>query len=140
MTNCLFCRIVAGELRASRVFEDAWTLAFMDLRQTNAGHVLVLPKAHVETLDALPPELAGPLMRATVRVTGAVNSCFKPDGVNVWQSNGEAAGQEVPHVHLHVFPRYADDGHFRIYPGRAPNADRSLLDGLAERLRASLDG
>ena len=140
MTDCLFCRIVAGELPASRVFEDEWTLAFMDLRQTNAGHVLVLPKAHVETLDALPADLAGPLMRATALVTGAVKRRFQPDGVNVWQSNGEAAGQEVPHVHLHVFPRYADDGHFRIYPGRAPNADRGRLDELAGQLRASLDG
>jgi histidine triad (HIT) family protein len=136
--TCLFCRVISGELPSSRVFEDVATLAIMDLRQTNAGHVLVLPKQHVETLDDLPDELAGPLMRTTALVTGALRRALKPDGVNVWQSNGHAAGQEVLHVHMLVFPRYVADGHFRIYPGRAPNAPRAQLDELAERLRAAL--
>lgn len=136
--RCLFCRIIDGEIASSPVFEDAATLAIMDLRQTNEGHVLVLPKLHVETLDETPPEVAAALMQTVVRMTGAVRRTFRPDGVNVWQSNGVAAGQEVFHVHVHLFPRWTGDGHFRIYPGRAPNAPRETLDHLAHRLRQNL--
>jgi len=136
--GCVFCRVIAGALPASRVCEDDFTLAFMDLRQTNAGHVLVLPKRHVETIDLLPPDLAGPLMQATARVARALRTALEPHGINVWQSNGAAAGQEVPHVHVHVFPRYVGDGHFRIYPGRAPNASRRELEEIAARLHAAL--
>jgi len=64
-------------------------------------------------------------------MTRAVTHAIRPDGVNVWQSNGEAAGQEVPHVHMHVFLRWSGDGHFRIYPDRAPNMPRAGLDALA---------
>ena len=138
MDGCIFCRIIAGELESSRVREDEWTLAVMDLRQTNPGHVIVLPKRHVVHLDELQPELSGPLMRATVAVAGAVRRALQPDGINIWQSNGEAAGQEVPHVHVHVFPRRSGDGPFQIYPERASDAPRSELDDLATLLRGAL--
>jgi histidine triad (HIT) family protein len=136
--RCLFCRIVDGEVPSSLVFEDAATVAVMDLRQTNPGHVLVLPRHHVATLDETPPDVAAALMQTVVRMTGAVRRAFEPDGVNIWQSNGVAAGQEVFHVHVHVFPRWTDDGHFRIYPGRAPDTARETLDELAHRLRQNL--
>lgn len=138
MSDCIFCRIIAGELEASRVLEDEMTLAVMDLRQTNPGHVIVLPKRHVEFIDELRPELSGRLMAATVAVAGAVRRALQPHGINIWQSNGEAAGQEVPHVHIHVFPRHSGDGHFQIYPGRVPDAPRSQLDDLAARIRRTL--
>jgi histidine triad (HIT) family protein len=110
----------------------------MDLRQTNKGHVLVVPRTHVETIDLLPSAVAAALMTTVVMMTRAVTEAIRPDGVNVWQSNGEAAGQEVPHVHMHVFPRWTGDGHFRIYPDRAPNMPRAELDALALTLRAAV--
>ena len=113
-------------------------MAIMDLRQTNPGHVLVPPKHHVTTLDETPPDVAAALMQSVVRATGIVRRTFGPDGVNIWQSNGAAAGQEIFHVHVHVFPRWKDDGHFRIYPGRAPNTPREELDQLARQLRQNL--
>ncbi len=138
--ECIFCRIVARELPASIVYEDAATIAFLDLRQTNEGHVLVLPRTHVPTLDRLPADAFAPLMATVVAMTSAVQRCFGPDGINIWQSNGEGAAQEVPHVHFHVFPRWKNDGHFRIYPEDVANAGRDALEQLAVRLRGFVEG
>ena len=102
------------------MYEDDATLAFLDLRQPNPGHVLVVPKVHVPMLDQLPLDVAARLIQTVVLVTGAVRRGFAPDGINVWQSNGVAAGQEVFHVHLHVFPRRAGDDCLRIYPEAPP--------------------
>ena len=136
MSNaCIFCDIIAGKLQACRLYEDDATVAFLDLRQSNRGHVLVLPKPHVVTLDQLPPALHAPLMATIVRMTRAVQACFKPDGVNIWQSNGEGANQEVPHVHMHVFARWKGDGHFQIYPQKVTDTPMDELQRLAERLR-----
>jgi histidine triad (HIT) family protein len=135
---CVFCGIVKSEVPASVVYEDAATLAFMDLRQTNQGHVLVVPKVHFETIDLLPSTVAAAVMATVVTMTRAVKQAICPDGVNVWQSNGEAAGQEVPHVHMHVFPRWTGDGHFRIYPDRAANMPRAGLEELALTLRSAV--
>lgn len=136
--TCLFCRIVAGTLDASIVYEDDLTMAFMDLRQPNAGHVLVVPKGHYRTLDRLPPAIAARLFQDVVLLTGAVRRVFVPDGINMWSSNGVAAGQEVPHVHLHIFPRFSGDGYLRVYPDTPRTASREELDGMAERLRTSM--
>lgn len=137
-TDCVFCRIVERQVEASRVYEDDATLAFIDLRQPNPGHVLVVPKVHVPMLDQLPLDVAARLMQTVVLVTGAVRRGFAPDGINIWQSNGVAAGQEVFHVHMHVFPRRAGDDCLRIYPQAPPTPARAELDRLAARLRAAL--
>ncbi len=139
-TDCVFCRIVERRVAASRVYEDDATLAFVDLRQPNPGHVLVVPKAHVPALDQLPLDVAARLMRTVVLMTGAVRRSFAPDGINIWQSNGAAAGQEVFHVHLHVFPRRAGDGCLRIYPEAPATPPRAELDRLAAQLRAAIAG
>lgn len=137
--DCPFCAIIAGQLPASLVWEDATALAFMDLRQAVPGHVLIVPRQHVETLDALDEETAAHLMRLAVRIARASQAAFAPAGFNLWQSNGEAGGQEVPHVHLHVQPRRSGDGLLRIYPAAAPApTDAAVLDTLATRLRAAL--
>ena len=135
MSACIFCDIDAGKLPSCRLHEDDATLAILDLRQTNAGHVLVLPKVHVVTLDRLPPDMHAPLMVTVVRMTRAVQQCFTPDGVNIWQSNGEGANQEVPHVHWQVFPRWKGDRHFQIYPEKVANTPMADLQRLAARLR-----
>jgi len=135
--DCVFCRIIAGELPASRVVERPDVLAFMDLRQGVPGHVLVVPRRHIPTLYDLNTELAGALMAVAVEVAQAMRRAWAPEGLNLWQSNGEAGGQEVPHVHLHVQPRRLGDGLLRIYPGSPPTPPRAALDELATQLRAA---
>ncbi len=136
---CAFCAILAGALPASVVHEDAQVVAFMDLRQAVPGHVLVIPRRHVETLFDLDEETAAQLMRVAVRIARAAEQAFAPDGLNLWQSNRDAGGQEVPHVHLHVQPRRVGDGLLRIYQQGVPApADRAMLDALAARLRVAL--
>lgn len=110
MTNCVFCAIVADEAPAYRVHETDTTLAFLDIEPINPGHTLVIPKAHHETLTETPPDLAADTFRATRTVAEAVEAAMDPDGLNLFQSNGEAAFQEVFHVHVHVLPRHHDDG------------------------------
>jgi len=136
--DCVFCAIVAGRVPASFVMKDERVVAFMDLRQAVAGHVLVVPRTHVEDIFSLDEALAGELMAAAVRIARAVARAFSPDGLNLWQSNGEAAGQEVPHVHLHVAPRRFGDGMLRVYSGQPPEADRQTLAALAEHIARAL--
>lgn len=138
--GCAFCAILAGTLPASRVHEDDQVVAFMDLRQAVPGHVLVVPRRHVETLFELDEDTAAQLMRVAVRIARAADAVFAPDGLNLWQSNREAGGQEVPHVHLHVQSRMKGDGLLRIYPDAPPTpATRAVLDRLATTLRAAFD-
>lgn len=119
MTNkneCVFCRIISGELDSAIVYEDESTLAFMNLRQSNEGHVLVVPRNHVEQIYDLDEDTASSLASTVCKVARAVRRVYKPDGLSIWQSNGPAAFQEVPHVHWHIFPRYKDDGYLVVYP------------------------
>ena len=137
--DCPFCAIIAGSMPASRVWEDATAIAFMDLRQVVPGHVLIVPRQHVETLDEMDEEIAAHLMRLAVRIARASVAAFAPPGFNLWQSNGEAGGQEVPHVHLHVQPRRIGDGLLRIYPDAPPaTAGFEVLEALAAELRLRL--
>ena len=114
--DCVFCLIIRGELDAAVVYEDESTLAFLDLRQSNEGHVLVVPRKHVEQIYDLDEDTASALAGTVGRIAGAVRRVYAPEGLSIWQSNGPAAYQEVPHVHWHVLPRYTDDGHLVVYP------------------------
>lgn len=137
--TCAFCAILAGRLPASLVHEDDQVIAFMDLRQAVPGHVLVVPRRHVETLFDLDEDTAAQLMRIAVRIARAADAVFAPDGLNLWQSNRKAGGQEVPHVHLHVQPRMAGDGLLRIYSDAAPTPTPFVvLDRMAGDLRVAL--
>ncbi len=138
MSECLFCAIVRGEAVASPVYEDDTTLAFMNLRQGNPGHVLVIPKAHVEMLYELDVGTTASLFQAVVTVARAIRTAFAPNGLNIWQSNGESAGQEIPHVHIHLFPRMVNDHRIQFYTQTPPHAERDDLDQLAARLRQAL--
>lgn len=114
-SECVFCLIIRGELDAAIIYEDESTLAFMNLRQSNEGHVLVVPRHHVEQIYDLEEDTACALAGTVCKVSRAVRRVYAPEGLSIWQSNGPAAFQEVPHVHWHVFPRYTDDGHLVVY-------------------------
>jgi histidine triad (HIT) family protein len=135
--SCVFCRIIAKELPATVVFEDEAVLAFMDIAQLSAAHVLVVPKSHAETIDRLPIETAGPLMEAVVQMAHAIRLAIDPAGISVWQSNGEAAGQEVPHVHVHVLAREPGDKLMRINKS-GEQADLAERERRARLLRDAI--
>lgn len=139
MQHCLFCAILAGESPASIVAEDRSTLAFMDLRQGVPGHVLIVPRRHVRDIYELDAEDGAAVMRMAILVAKAVRAAFDPPGLNFWQSNGEVAGQEIWHFHLHVAPRREGDGLLRAYTTEPPApSQRSELDALAGTLRHHL--
>lgn len=137
-TDCIFCEIARGTAPASVVCEDALTLAFVDLRQFHAGHVLVIPRRHFADVRELDDVTGAALMATLVRVTRAVGEAFDCEGISLWHSIGPAAFQEVPHLHLHVHPRRSDDGFLRVYPDAPPGSDLALRESIARRVRERL--
>ena len=122
--------------------ESARSIAFVDLRQPHGvergAHLLVVPRRHVETLDRLADDDADDLIRLATRLARRLRALFGDAGLSLWQSNGVAALQEVPHVHLHLLTRRIDDGLLRIYPDHPENTPREALEALAARLREDL--
>ncbi len=110
MPDCIFCRIVAGELKAYTIHEDESVLAFLDIHPSSRGHALVIPKAHAERLDLLDDRDVGPLFSGVKRVMRLLEEALQPEGLNIGWNHGWAAGQRVNHLHVHVIPRYAGDG------------------------------
>jgi histidine triad (HIT) family protein len=136
-TDCVFCRIVAGELPCTRVFEDTDLLAFMDIGPVVKGHTLVVPKRHCDPITCTPPDLLCKLIAAVQRVARAQMEGLGADGVNVAQANGKCAGQIVPHIHFHVIPRFAHDGHsFNWTPCQYDGADE--MERYADPIRRAL--
>ena len=137
MDDCVFCKIIAGELPAAVVYRDDTVMAFMSLQQLTRGHTLVIPIQHFKNIYELPDDLAGPLLNGAARIARALKREFKPDGVWVSQFNEPAAGQSVFHYHIHIIPRYLDDGILRNFSLPAPS-DMPTLQALAERVQAGL--
>jgi len=113
--DCLFCGIVDGEIPSHTVYEDESTLAFLDANPLARGHTLVIPKDHYERLGGMPADAAGEVFGSASAVTAALEAAVDAPASTVAINNGEAAGQEVPHVHLHVVPRFPDDGAHPIH-------------------------
>jgi diadenosine tetraphosphate (Ap4A) HIT family hydrolase/protein-tyrosine-phosphatase len=141
--GCVFCRLLAGELPVSTVYEDEDVCAFMDIRPITSGHVLVIPKAHAENLAAVPDDVAARMMRiVNLAVAGLRRSGVPMDTFNLFLADGAAAGQEVPHVHFHIIPRYAGDGWRLVvnFGSEWVEKPREELDELAGRIRAGITG
>lgn len=133
-SNCLFCKIVAGEIPCETLFEDDAALAFMDIGPVAPGHALLIPKPHFETLaDATADAMAATLkhLPALVRAVQAATGC---EAVNVLQNNGRLAGQLVPHVHFHVIPR--DPGGQFSFNWPASKYPEGRMSELAESIRS----
>jgi histidine triad (HIT) family protein len=134
--DCIFCQIVNGDIPSRKVFEDDTAMAFLDANPLAPGHTLVIPKEHHETLQQLPEETAAHVFGVLHRLNTAVEHAVDADGTNVAFNNGEAAGQEVPHVHGHIIPRFEDDGGNPIHAvaGRRPDLSDEELDEIAEAI------
>jgi histidine triad (HIT) family protein len=134
----IFAKILRGEIPSVKVWEDDDVLAFMDVFPQSEGHVLLISKSSTaRTLLDIEPDVLARLTEAARRTARAVDKALQPDGVQIMQLNGEAAGQTVFHLHFHIIPRWADrtmKGH-----GHAPMADTETLRGLADRIAAALD-
>jgi histidine triad (HIT) family protein len=134
--ECVFCRIIDGELEASRVYADRQVVAFMDLEPVNPGHILVVLRRHASSLSDLEPGEGAQVFRIAQLAAAAVRQArLVCEGVNLLLADGATAGQEVFHVHLHVIPRFQGDGlGLRLQPG-SRKTDRSELDAAAFALR-----
>lgn len=128
---CIFCAIVAGEAPRSVVYEDDLVVGFMDIYPVNPGHLLVAPKRHATSLADLPAETGSKMMDGAMRLAAAIQAGpLRAAGTNLFLADGEAAGQVVYHVHLHVIPRFPGDG-FRLRIDYDPAPNRATLDQQA---------
>jgi len=130
-TNNIFAKILRGEIPACKVYEDEYTLAFMDVMPQSDGHVLVIPKVAATNLFEISPDALSRLIVATQTIARAAQSAFTADGVTIMQFNGAAAGQTVPHIHFHVIPRYEGKP---LRSHAREMADIKILTGQAEEL------
>jgi histidine triad (HIT) family protein len=134
--SCVFCDIVAGRVPASVVHEDERTVTFLDLQPVATGHLLVAPRRHAADLSELDPEDGAQLFRVGMRAAAALRASTIPtDGINFFLADGEAAGQTVFHVHLHVIPRRRGDGLGFRHGSELAARERAELDATAAELR-----
>ncbi len=141
MSDCVFCEIIRGSAESSMVYVDDTVLAFMDIQPVNEGHVLVVPRVHAAGLEELDRETGAQLLRVAMVLSAALRqSAVRCEGVDLFLADGEAAGQEVFHVHLHVIPRYQGDGFgFRFGPDYHRLPERSRLDQVAADIRGAME-
>ncbi len=141
MKNCIFCDIVTGKLDATYVYQNDTIAVFMDIQPVNAGHMLIIPKAHASFLADLDPETGAEMFRVARKMAAALRrSELKCEGVNLFLADGEAAMQEVFHVHLHVFPRFKGDGFgLKFADSYLTKPHRQDLEYAAEKIRRAID-
>jgi histidine triad (HIT) family protein len=141
LPGCAFCAIVRGSAPSSSVYTDNVVVAFMDIQPVNEGHILVVPRVHAACLEELDAETGAHLFRVAMMLSRAVRlSAVRSEGVNLFLADGEAAGQEVFHVHLHVIPRYRGDGFgFRFGADYHVLPERARLDEIAAGIRRALE-
>lgn len=137
--DCIFCKIVAGEIPAFKIYEDEHTLAFMDIHPANEGHALVIPKEHAENAWSISEDDIARTAITVRRVAGAVARTVESEGLNLVQANGPAAGQSVFHFHVHILPRRNGDGLGMTWAMPA-QGDMQAIGALAERIRAAAEG
>ncbi len=140
MSDCIFCRILAGGAPVSFVYRDERCAAFMDIQPVTAGHLLVIPNRHAADLSELDPEDGAQIFRVGQRLAAALRRSGLPcEGVNLFLADGVAAGQEIFHVHLHVIPRFRGDGFgLRFPPTYGQHPSRVELDETAGRIKEAL--
>jgi histidine triad (HIT) family protein len=134
--DCIFCAIVAGDIPARAVRETDHTVAFLDANPLAPGHTLVVPREHYERLEDVPDDVSETLFAEVHALTSRVEAAVDADGLNVGINDGEAAGQEVPHVHVHIVPRFEGDGGAPVHAvaGERPDLSEAELDDIADAI------
>lgn len=136
MPDCIFCKIVRGDVPSQRVYEDADTFAFLDIKPNNPGHTLIVPKKHSSNLYDIDDHSLAAVMRTAQKLARAVKSAVGAHGINVTMNNEPAAGQVVFHAHVHVIPRFADDG-YRHWPQKSYKEGEA--ETVAQKIKAALE-
>jgi len=132
--DCVFCKIVRGELPAHVVYEDKYTIAFLDIKPVAPGHTLVMPKEHHVNLEAIPSELLCKVMQAVKKVGSAIKEKLPTEGYNASTNNDPIAGQVIPHIHFHIVPRADGDG-LELWPQH--NYKHGEAEKVAGRIKIS---
>lgn len=139
MSDCIFCKIIEGEIPAAKVYEDEHVIAFMDIMQVTKGHTLVIPKVHKEDVFELTPDLSRHLFEVVTKIAKSVKETFNPDGLNLVNNNGKEAGQTVFHYHMHIVPRYGKgDGFGVVWKSHAEQYTFDDLQQLASSINERL--
>lgn len=137
MKDCIFCKIIAGEIPSRKVYEDELVYAFMDIGPINFGHILVIPKEHHVSSSTIQEATAGRMFRVGARLGVAQKRALDADGFNLHLADGTVAGQVVMHAHLHVVPRSTDDGFHWNWRQLKYESD-AAADEVMNKLRAAL--
>jgi len=137
MEDCTFCRIIKGIAPASIAYSDEKVMATMDIQPINLGHVLIIPEIHAAQLSELDEETGAHMFKIAMQIAEAIRrSDIKCEGINLFLADGEAAFQDVFHVHLHIIPRFRGDGfQIKVGPHHGLKTDRETLDKIAEKIR-----
>ncbi|MBI4775046.1 MAG: HIT family protein [Deltaproteobacteria bacterium] len=135
--DCLFCKIVSGEIPSTKVLENEHVLGIMDIQPMNRGHLLVIPKKHAANILEIDEEGYRAVAGTIHRLARAVEKALNPDGMNVLQLNGAAANQEVMHLHMHLVPRWEGDG-LTVSQWNPEPGDMAAIKETADRIRAKL--
>lgn len=135
MSDCIFCKIIAGEIPSTTVYEDDYTKAILDVNPAARGHVIVLPKAHAANIFEIDDDSLSKAMCVAKKIAAALKAAYNCDGVNILQNNGEAAGQTVFHLHIHVIPRFEGD---EVAMGWKPGAMPKDMDKIADEIKAAI--
>jgi histidine triad (HIT) family protein len=133
--ECVFCKIVRGSIPAVKIYEDDETLAFMDIKPNHKGHALVIPKDHFENIYSLPAEAAARVMLTAQKVAIAIKNGVDADGINIAMNNESAAGQLIWHAHMHIIPRFNDDGG---YLGEKYTYISGEMEEIADKIKKEL--
>ena len=137
MSDCLFCKIINGEIPSTKVYEDEHVFAFMDIMPLTKGHTLLIPKTHCQDLFEMPETVAANLYKAAPKVANAIKAAFNPLGLNTVNNNGAAAGQTVFHYHLHLIPRYDKSDGF-MFEWNSKKLDMSEIASYGEQISKHL--
>jgi diadenosine tetraphosphate (Ap4A) HIT family hydrolase len=134
MSNCIFCEIIAGKASASIVYQDDLVIAVMDIQLVNPGHLMIIPKQHIASMDEMDENIGMHLFRIAMRLEQSIRkSGVRCEGINLFLADGESAFQEIFHLHLHVFPRFKGDS-FKIDADWSVNPSRQELDEVAKKI------
>lgn len=135
MENCIFCKIVAGEIPSEKIYEDDNTLAFLSINPNNYGHTILIPKEHYQNYFETPDKVLGYLAAITKKLGGSIKKAMMAEGMNVIINSEKAAGQVIFHTHIHLIPRYGTDGHKHWEPKEYQG---DMAKSVAERIKNNL--